>query len=331
MLATKRGSVFALALLLLTTGLAAAQKKRKAVAETPPNPPSVSLSADAATITICPREEGGGGGRVRLTADARSPDGLPIRYAWRTTGGRIVGDGANTEWDLTDAVAGRSYVAEVTVTTGDARCEAFATIPVAVVECPPLREVCPNISIVGPDTVTVGQPITFSAEVNGGTPGATPVYNWTVEPGQITSGQGTPTITVSSASLGGRDVRAALTVNGYGGLNCTASFSTPVQTERRRPQQFDELGEVKRDDEKARLDIFASELQANPGAQGYIIIVGGRGNAAQTRAANAKTYLVTNRALEAGRIVTLVGRPGGETRMQLWLVPAGAEAPTVPQ
>jgi hypothetical protein len=329
MLSSKRAFVIAL-VLLLPASLAAGQKRRKVV-ETPPNPPSVSLSADAATITVCPREEGGGYRRVRLTANATSPDGLPLSYSWRTTGGRIVGDGANTEWDLTDAVAGRSYVAEVTVTTGDARCEAFATIPVAVVECPPLREVCPNISIVGPDTVTVGQPITFSAEVNGGTPGATPVYNWTVTPGQITSGQGTPTITVSSGSLGGRDVRATLTVNGYSGLNCAASFSTPVQTERLKPRQFDEFGNIARDDEKARLDVFASELQANPGAQGYIIIVGGQPGEAQRRAANAKTYLVSTRGLEASRIVTLTGRTGGDMRVQFWLVPAGAEAPTVPQ
>src|SRR5205085_2043076 len=153
MLSTKRAIVIVSALLLLA-GFAAAQKRRKTV-DVVPNPPTVNLTADAATVTLCPRDETQGVGRVQLNANATSPDGLPLRYTWKTTGGRVVGDGANTVWDLTGATPG-SYVASVEVTSGDARCTAFATIPVAVVECPPLREVCPNISINCPDSVREG-------------------------------------------------------------------------------------------------------------------------------------------------------------------------------
>jgi hypothetical protein len=328
MLSSKRVFVIASALLLLGS-LAAAQKKRRTV-DVVPNPPSVNLTGDAATVTVCPREEANGGARVQLTANATSPDGLPLRYTWKTTGGRIVGDGANTVWDLSSTTPG-SYVASVEVTSGDARCTAFATIPVAVVECPPLREVCPNISITCPDSVRVGTPLTFSADVNGGTPGAQAAYNWTVSAGTITSGQGTPSITVSTAGLGGQDVRATLTVNGYSGLNCTAACSTPVQVERIKPRKFDEIGNIAHDDEKARLDIFAAELQNDPRSTGYIVATGGKPGEAQKRLNDEKTYLVNTRGMDASRIVTLAGRTGGDIRIEFWLVPPGAEAPTPQQ
>ena len=325
---SKRAFVIAFAL-LLTFSFAAAQKRRKTV-EVAPSPPTVQLTSDAPAVTLCPRDETRGVGRVQLNANATSPDGLPLRYTWKTTGGHIVGDGANTVWDLTGATPG-SYVASVEVTSGDARCTAFATIPVAVVECPPLREVCPNISITCPDSVRIGAPITFSADVNGGTPGAQASYNWTVSAGTITSGQGTPSITVSTAGLGGQDVRATLTVNGYTGLNCTASCSTPVQVERIKPRKFDEIGNVARNDEKARLDIFAAELQNDPRSAGYIIATGGKPGEAQKRVNDAKAYLVNSRGMDANRIVTLTGRTGGDIRIEFWLVPPGAEAPTPQQ
>jgi hypothetical protein len=328
MLTSKRVMLIALALLLLAS-FSVAQKRRKNVVQVIPNPPSLNLSSDTTTVTLCPRDQSLAASRVRLTANASSPDGLPIRYTWKTTGGQIVGEGANPEWDLSGAAPG-TYIASVDVTTGDARCTAFATIPVAVIECAPVREVCPNISISCPDRVTMGAPLTFAADVNGGTPGAQALYNWTVSTGTISSGQGTPTITVSTVGLGGQDVRATLTVNGYSGLNCTASCSTPVQAERIRPRQFDEFGDIARNDEKARLDVFASELQNDPRASGYILVWGGKPGAAPKRATDDKAYLVNTRGLDAMRIVTLTGRTGGDLRVQFWLVPAGAEAPTIP-
>lgn len=329
MLTSKRALALVLALVAFA-GLGAAQKRRRQVVQPVPNPPSVNLSVEAQTVTLCPRDAALGSPRVRLNANASSPDGLPIRYTWKTTGGRIDGDGANPIWDLTDAAPG-TYIASVDVTTGDARCTAFATVPVAVIECAPVREVCPNISITCPEPVTMGAPLTFIADVTGGTSGAQASYNWTVSAGTIMSGQGTPTITVSTAGLGGQEVRASLNVNGYGGLNCAASCATTVQTERIKPRQFDEIGTISRNDEKARLDIFASELQNDPHASGYILAWGGKPGEAQKRAAHDKAYLVDTRGLEAGRIVTLTGRAGGESRVQFWLVPAGAEPPTIPQ
>lgn len=326
MLSSKRAFVITLTLLLLA-GLGVAQKRRKTI-EVAPAPPSVNLTSDTTTVTLCTREAEASP-RVHLTANASSPDGLPLRYTWRTTGGRIDSDGATPVWDLSGVAPG-TYIASVDVTTGDARCTAFATVPVAVIECQPLREVCPNISISCPDAVTMGTPLTFAADVNGGTTGVQPVYQWSVSAGTITSGQGTPTITVSTAGLGGQEVRATLSVNGYSELSCASSCATPVRAERIRPRKFDELGSLTRDDEKARLDIFAAELQSDPRASGYIIASGGKPGEAQTHASNAKTYLISTRGLNANRLVTQQGRPGGGLRIELWLVPVGAETPTVP-
>ena len=59
--------------------------------------------------------------------------------------------------------------------------------------------------------------------------------------------------------------------------------------------RFDEYGDLSIKDEKARLDIFAFELRANPNTVGYIIVYGGRrscADIAETRAVRAKDYLV---------------------------------------
>src|SRR5205085_2043077 len=79
---------------------------------------------------------------------------------------------------------------------------------------------------------------------------------------------------------------------------------------------------------KARLDIFAAELQNDPRSAGYIIATGGKPGEAQRRVSDAKGYLVNTRGMDASRIVTLTGRTGGDIRIEFWLVPPGAEAPT---
>ena len=96
------------------------------------------------------------------------------------------------------------------------------------------------------------------------------------------------------------------------------------------PTKFDEIGEIQRDDEKARFDVFAIELQNSPGAQGYIIGYGGSnkrfGTGAQ-RAQRARDYVVTTRGIDASRIVTLDGGTRTTGSTQLWLVPPGATPP----
>lgn len=294
-------------------------------------PPTIRLDADTQVVTLCPDAESTANPRVRLKAQGISPEGKPLRYKWTVSGGRLDSyDGTDVVWDLTDAQPG-VYNASVTVESGpvdNPLCTAFTSTKVVVRNCPPPRPVCPNVSIYCPDVQQAGTPITFTASVSGGTPGVTPVYNWVISAGKILSGQGTATITVDTAGLAGQPITATVEVAGYN-LECRAQCQAAVPAPP-NPTKFDEIGEVARDDEKARLDVFAIELQNSPGAQGYIIGYGGSGRRAvsgQKRAQNARDYVVTTRGIDATRIVVLDGGPRTTGSLQLWLVPPGATPP----
>ena len=316
---------------LVFTPSSAAQKNSQTTPPAPQNqPPTIKLDSDAQVVTLCPDAESMANPRVRLKAQGVSPEGKPLRYKWAVSGGRVEGGGTDVVWDLSDAQPG-VYNAAVTVESGpvdNPLCTAFTSTKVVVRNCPPPRPVCPNVSIYCPDVQQAGTPITFTASVSGGTPGVTPVYNWVVSDGKILSGQGTPTITVDTAGLAGRPITATVEVAGYN-LECRAQCQAAVPAPP-NPTKFDEIGEIQRDDEKARLDVFAIELQNSPGAQGYIIGYGGSGKRAvsgQKRAQNARDYVVTTRGIDASRIVTLDGGTRATGSTQLWLVPPGATPP----
>ncbi|HEX8285682.1 MAG TPA: hypothetical protein VF588_20165 [Pyrinomonadaceae bacterium] len=317
---------------LVFTSTRAAHKGPRQTAATPPQnqPPTIKLDADTQVVTLCPDAESMANPRVRLKAQGFSPEGKPLRYKWTVSGGRLDGDGTDVVWDLSDAQPG-VYNAAVTIESGpvdNPLCTAFTSTKVVVRNCPPPRPVCPNVSIYCPDVQQAGTPVTFTASVSGGTPGVTPVYNWVVSAGQILSGQGTPTITVDTAGLAGQPITATVEVAGYN-LECRAQCQAAVPAPP-NPTKFDEIGEIQRDDEKARLDVFAIELQNSPGAQGYIIGYGGRnrryGTGAQ-RAQRARDYVVTTRGIEGSRIITLEGSARESGATELWIVPAGATPP----
>ena len=294
-------------------------------------PPTIKLDQDAQVVTLCPEAESTANPRVRLKATGFSPEGKPLRYKWTVSGGRLNSyDGTDVVWDLSDAQPG-VYNASVTLESGpegNPLCTAFTSTKIVVRNCPPPRPVCPNVSIYCPDVQQAGTPITFTASVSGGTPGVTPVYNWVVSAGKILSGQGTSTITVDTAGLAGQPITATVEVAGYN-LECRAQCQAAVPAPP-NPTKFDEIGEVARDDEKARLDVFAIELQNSPGAQGYIIGYGGSGKRAvtgQKRAQNARDYVVTTRGIDSSRIVILDGGKRTTGSLQLWLVPPGATPP----
>jgi hypothetical protein len=326
--------LLAVAAFVATSSRAAHEGKGPQQSATPApqyQPPTIRLDADTQVVTLCPDAESMANPRVRLKATGVSPEGKPLRYKWTVSGGRLDSyDGTDVVWDLTDAQPG-VYNASVTVESGpvdNPLCTAFTSTKVVVRNCPPPRSVCPNVSIYCPDVQQAGTPITFTASVSGGTPGVTPVYNWVVSAGTILSGQGTATITVDTAGLSGQPITATVEVAGYN-LDCRAQCQAAVPASV-NPAKFDEIGEVARDDEKARLDLFAIELQNSPGAQGYIIGYGGSnkryGTGAQ-RAQRAREYVVITRGIDGSRIVTLDGGQRATGSTQLWLVPPGATPP----
>lgn len=335
MILRKQTLVAALGLLVALTGTRHAsaqeqqQKKprdREISTQTGP-PPAVQIADHARIITPCP--DNTAEAQIPLSASVQNfSDPSILRYNWRASGGRLVGNGPTATWDLSGAAPG-TYQATIEVDNNrDDGCTAFTTTKVVVRPCPPPPVLCPNVSIYCPDTVALGAPVTFTANLSGGTAGVTPVYNWSVTNGTIISGQGTPSIQVDSAGLGGQAITANLSVEGYN-LSCTATCT--VQVPRKISSVLvDNYPPIRLNDEKARLDNFAIQLQNDPNAKGYIIVYGGtRANNAekQKRIRRAYDYLVNTRGVAADRLVTLEGGTRDQTTTELWIVPLGADPP----
>jgi hypothetical protein len=112
---------------------------------------------------------------------------------------------------------------------------------------------------------------------------------------------------------------------------CVNGSSPPRPT-----SKFDEFGDISCEDEWARLDNFAIQLQNWPSAKGYIIFYGGRlfrgrlpkqGEAA-ARAARMKPYLVKRRSIPSNRVIVIDGGYSDAWSAELWIVPPGASPPS---
>jgi hypothetical protein len=265
--------------------------------------------------------------QLTLTAEARDPDQDVLMYTWTVTGGKISGEGKSVTWDLTGAQPG-TYTATVQVSDGT-NPPVTSSTTVTIAACPDCRPPCPTISVSCPDAVDVGSPITFTATIGaGGPPNVT--YNWSVSAGTITSGQGTTSITVDTAGLGGQTVTATLEL---GGLDPACTKTASCSTQVKPPvvvtcTKVDEYGNIKFNDEKARLDAFASRLQTEAGSTGYIIGYGTCEGEGLARANRAKDYLVNTRGIDAARITTVDGGCRAELLVQLFVCPPNATPPT---
>ncbi len=298
-------------------------------------PPTVSLASDHAVLNAC--EGDTIASLVRLNARATSPSGNTIRYNWTTSAGRIDGNGADVTWDLSGVKPGyyKAFLA-INSGSGDEACEAFSSTAV-LVRCTPPAPVCPNVYISCPDRVELDQPVTFTSSLTGGSGNVTPIYNWTVSAGRIIEGEGTSSIKVETTGLAGQTLRATLSMGGYP-LDCSAScsFSFPVPPP--KCKKFDDFGKISRNDQKARLDNYAIDLQTDRTSTAYVIIYprqrdiypGQRDRSGQVQAQMTRIvdYLVNSRGFEAGRIVTIVGPPRGDMVVELWTCPQGATPPT---
>jgi hypothetical protein len=291
-------------------------------------PLTLSLTANSNIVAAC---DDGGAPRVKLTANAVSPSGNPIKYRWTTSAGTIIGEGPVVDWNLAGLKPGYHKASLDILSTGsDGSCSAFSSVSVLVNPCVAVQPVCPAIEIVCPTDVAFGQPITFSSRLTGGIPANTnAVYNWTVSAGTIIQGQGTDTIKVDTTGLGGQTVRASLSVGGYN-LECAADCGVSVPLPRLYSRKFDEFPDISRNDEKARLDNYVIELQNDPTATAYVIVYPGRSGKkgeVQQHANRVVDYLVNSRGLDKSRIVTLVGPAKDHLFVELWLTPQGATPP----
>jgi len=262
-----------------------------------------------------------------LTANFTDADNDTLLYTWSVTGGKLTGEGKAVSWDLS-GVANGTYTATVSVNDGNPTHTVTSSVTVTVADCTGCVPPCPTVSVSCPSEVDQGSPIPFTASVAGGPANATATYNWSVSAGTISGGQGTSSITVDTAGTGGQSITATVELGGFDpACSRTASCTTSVKTPIAPPTKFDEYGNIKFNDEKARLDNYAIQLQNAPGTSATIIAYGSCAGEAQARADRAKDYLVNTRGIEAGRITTIDGGCRSDLTVQLWIVPAGATAP----
>ncbi|MEO5860423.1 MAG: hypothetical protein ABIR33_15920 [Pyrinomonadaceae bacterium] len=265
---------------------------------------------------------------VSVTTTAVDPENDILTYNYTVSGGRIVGSGANVSWDLGGAAPG-TYTITAGVDDGCGLCGQTQTQTVTVAACDCVRVCeCPTLTMSGPSGITnPGDPMTFTLNVSGGTQQSV-TYNWSVSAGTITSGQGTPSITVDTTGLAGQSVTATAEIGGTDptcGCPTTASETGGVAP---NPDSVlvDEFGAMPNDDVRGRLDLFFAELSNNPNNQGYIINYGTPAQIA-TREKLIRNHIAF-RKFDASRITLVNGGEGAGQNTRLYRVPPGANNPT---
>src|ERR1044072_730576 len=304
----------ACAALLLTTGAEAKKQKNKKNQQPTTGRIEVSTQPGGYPITIDGNSAGETTDYVRAIELDPGPHTVEIIFP------------NNTRWSqVFNIVAGRKNCIALNYRPRTVEIPAIAASP------------CPYpVNVTAPAQVTDGDIVTFTADVGYQGPSALN-YTWTVSPpaARILSGVGTPTITVDSSGLGNKRVTAILVVDdGSGDRSCrqTAQAATgvsglPTITPIKR---FDEFPSIAHDDDKARFDNLAIEMQNNPGATGYIIAYAGRNSRAgeaDRMTKRAGDYLTTTRGISRDRLVVINGGEREWNSFELWLLPPGARPP----
>jgi len=228
---------------------------------------------------------------------------------------------------------GQRWTREINLEAGRIKCVAInyrSSPPIAKSPCPY------PVSLSVDAEVDEGDVITFSADT-AYSGSALLNYTWTVSPNSakiLTNVENK--ITVDSTGLGGQRVTATLVVDdGSGDPICRQTaqaytFVRPPERHENPSRQFDVCCSCSFDDQKARLDNLAVELQNDPTTTTYVIAYGGRTSRigqADLLGSRARDYLVTQRGIDQSRIVTLNGGFREEDCVELWIIPRGATPP----
>ena len=268
-----------------------------------------------------------------------TPSGLPISvdgksYGDTTTDYRAIDLDPGVHTVVITLPDGQHWTREIDLPAGRIKCIALKYRPAP----PRPKSPCPfPVNVSAPTTVNEGEIITYTADVAyTGTDALK--YSWTVSPANahILSGAGTQTITVDSTGLAGQRITATLLVDdGSGDAMChqSAQAYTNVPPHEKRVltgREFDTCCSCSYDDQKARLDNLAVELQNDPTTTTYIFAYGGRTSTvgqADRLLARARDYLVSQRGIDNARIVLANGGFREEDCVEVWIVPQGAKPP----
>lgn len=269
-----------------------------------------------------------------------TPESYPVKVDGQVVG--MSGTGAPAEFYLAPGIhtievgapAGMAaFTKEIDVRKNQRNCICLKTITTEN------KRDCPyNVQVDGPESAVDGDLVTFVAR---SLTSANPAnYVWTISPSaaRITSGLGTSSITVDTTGIGGQTVTAELDVSDGSPDDAICrqhnSFPTPVKpitvNTPPPPVRFDEFVSRSNDDDKARFDNLAIELQNHPDYQGYIILYQGTEKKSRNADALGKlamNYLVNVRGIPPQRIVITKWGTQPQTKYEIWLIPPGAQPP----
>jgi hypothetical protein len=323
----------------------------------PPNaPPVVALTVGSVTpgstdllrasaSTVCV------GDKVALAAAANDPNGDALVFSWKSSGGNIIGQGANTQFDTAGLNPGEYTV---TVEVSDGRGGVAADSKTIRVEaCPPIT-VCFGTKLdvtAVPASAEAGEKINLSTTgVSGGRNFGAVRYQWRVTAGTV-SGSGLTAVLDTTGASTGSTIEVTVTATSEAG-GCSASGSTRVNVRvpppPPPPPTASEIGQCttfKRNN--ARVDNACKEilqnrvvpaLQADPTAR--LVIDGYRADMERPasmdlqRAKNVRDRLADgslNVQIDVNRISV---RPGGVSvdgsQVKIFFVPSGAADPSGP-
>lgn len=338
-------------------GLSIGHVNKREPAILPNNAPTIALALGAVTnntrdlvhtnaSTVCV------GDAVAISATASDPDGDTLTYKWTTTGGRIVGEGANVSFDSTGLAPGE-YTITCEVDDG-CGCVAFDTKTVRVETCPPILVCFTTTSLdvtpASTSDVNPGEAVTFSTSgVTGGRAYGDVTYTWTASAGTIT-GNGTSARLDTTGVSNDTTINITVTANSSMG-NCSASGSATVRTKAAPPPPRPKATELSsctsfknnnaRVDNacKAILQDAIRRLQSDP--QSQLVIYSYKGEKEKPadldlqRGKNTRDRLADGglgTAIDANRIVV---RPSGihtdGSQVRLWFVPANGDTSEMPQ
>lgn len=188
---------------------------------------------------------------------------------------------------------------------------------------------CPQMQIQSQArTVREGQPVTFTARINGGDRSVTPTILWNLSAGLIQDGQGTQRITVDSAGAGMyREIVAELWLSGYA-PECQPQ-SEPFRVVVVPPAaKYLEFGEVTIDDENEKIAAAVNvALQTND----RLHVIGYAGRKSERMYSSTTLRRMRDQILKLGMQTARVGVYDGgfreEPYFEFWIVPDGAEPP----
>lgn len=297
--------------------------------------PVIHLEASAAEVRLPASCRGGSfpkpgwqptDTKVLLMTDARDPNGDALTFHYTATDGRITGTGAGAIWDLAGLAPG-VYRATAFAVDGKGR-EVCSWVMVRVTpgEC----VACGTVKTDGPlDLVQPGE----VAQLRAGTQNAAGnalSYQWSVSAGRIVGGQGTPFLNVDTTGLSGQSVTATVSVGGLGASCPNSDTHTFTVAKKLVPVMIDRFTFTSMDDAKARLDLFAAQMQQTPDATAVMVVYGTCAGAAMRQALRQQDYLVNQRGLDTAHIRLADGGCRPQMQTELWVVPNGAPLPALP-